>query len=126
MRQILRSEDDPEELQDDIGSLLSLSDDCSEETENKIQFNYMNFALTNARSLPPKINSFVTAFNELDLDFMMVTETWIRNTKATARNINDLNLAENIQLVTKNCGSRGGSLRCIQLAEGHLEEIFSP
>lgn len=72
----------------------------------------MNFSLTNARSLPPKIHSLITAFDELDLDFMMITETWISSTKKTVQNIHDLSCAENISLICKNRNTRGGGV-CI-------------
>ena len=76
------------------------------------KFNLMNFSLTNSRSLPPKIHSLITAFSELDLSFMMVTETWIKNTKETTRNMKDLADAENIELICKNRPTRGGGV-CI-------------
>ena len=37
----------------------------------------MNFALTNARSLLPKKEAFIDYFDELDLSFAIVSETWL-------------------------------------------------
>ena len=70
----------------------------------------MNFSLTNARSLPPKLSSLITAFKELDLAFMMISETWITNTRQTMRNIKDLKDSTNINLICKNRKSRGGGV----------------
>ena len=74
------------------------------------KYNVMNFALTNARSLPPKIASLTTAIRELSLDFMMVSESWIRNTRDTVRNLGDYKDAENIELICKNRPTRGGGV----------------
>ena len=60
--------------------------------------------------MPPKISSLTTAFAELDLSFMMITETWIRNAKETERNIKDYADAESIGLVCKNRPTRGGGV----------------
>ena len=49
--------------------------------ENKstdsVNVNAFTLLLTNARSLAPKINSFVENFHERDTDFCVVTETWL-------------------------------------------------
>lgn len=79
-------------------------------SEDRQKYNIMNFALTNARSLPPKINSFVTAMDELALDFFMILETWISNSKTAAQSIRDLGNAENFQLICKNRTTRGGGV----------------
>ena len=42
--------------------------------ESKINLTY---AITNARSLRPKLESMYAAFENLDLDFLIVTETWL-------------------------------------------------
>ena len=105
--------DDDEELVENM-NLTENNDDSmttSASQENK-GFNFLNFGLTNARSLPPKISSLITAMGELDLDFVMITETWIRNTKDTVRAVKDLGDAENIGLICKNRPSRGGGV-CI-------------
>ena len=102
------------EIEDDDANSSVLSCDSMEkfDEEEKEKYNPINFALTNARSLPPKIHSLISAFRELDLDFFMVTETWIRNTRATLENILDMESAENISLICKNRDSRGGGV-CI-------------
>ena len=84
-------------------SNLSLTTDYS-------KYNKMCFSLTNARSLPPKISALTTAFRELNLDFIMVTETWIKNSRMTARNIKDYKDAENIDIICKNRRTRGGGV----------------
>lgn len=99
------SDSDGSTLNDSIASDLSM-------TERK-KYNFMNFALTNARSLPPKINSHVVAFDELDLDFFMITETWITNSKRTQQNLTDLEHAENLKVICKNRPSRGGGVAIV-------------
>ena len=46
------------------------------EEENLTSFN-LCFLNTNARSLLPKINSFIESFNENDCTFAVITETWL-------------------------------------------------
>lgn len=86
------------------------TNDSLNESVDKCKYNTMSFALTNARSLPPKISSFVTAFEELGLDFFMVTETWISNTKNAVRNLKDLADCENVRMICKNRTKRGGGV----------------
>ena len=50
--------------------------------DNKTQFNIIN---TNARSLRPKISSFLTAFMNLSLVLAIVSETWLANGSALER-----------------------------------------
>ena len=38
----------------------------------------INFILTNARSLAPKISSLIHSFEDLDLDFAIVSESWLK------------------------------------------------
>ena len=51
------------------------SADSYEETDKK--FNTLNFCYTNARSLPPKINNLVQVFDNFDLHFAAISETWM-------------------------------------------------
>ena len=37
------------------------------------------FAVTNARSVAPKMDSVIETFNKLELAFMAITETWLVN-----------------------------------------------
>ena len=48
---------------------------CSSVSSDGI--NRFNFLLTNARSLTPKVDSFIENFQERDIDLCVVTETWL-------------------------------------------------
>lgn len=61
----------------------------------------VNFALTNARSLTPKLESMVEAFDELALSFMMITESLLKKETDLNRWLNNLDTAENIKLIHK-------------------------
>ena len=54
---------------------------------------------TNARSLQPKIASFIDAFNELDLHAAVVTESWLRPGAQLEEDLRDLNCSANITLI---------------------------
>ena len=45
---------------------------------------------TNARSLCPKINSFIDCYNELDAKLAIVTETWFGNSRQLDTDLEDL------------------------------------
>ena len=62
----------------------------------------MRFIATNARSLAPKISSLMDCFNELDLHFAIVTESWLRDGKQLDAAIVDLNAGCNLDMVTHN------------------------
>ena len=38
----------------------------------------LSFIVTNARSLAPKIDSLVDSFEELELSFAVISESWLR------------------------------------------------
>ena len=68
----------------------------------------LNFMLTNARSLKPKLDSMVDAFESLSLDFLCVTETWFKGGKELAGAISDLQGKSGISIIHK---SRDGRAR---------------
>lgn len=113
-REVLREEDSRvDSLQDSVSlSRDSFLSDMSCHSVDKKKYNVMNFALSNARSLPPKILSLVEAFDNLELAFFMISETWIANGKKMNKSIKDLTDSENIELICKNRPSRGGGV-CI-------------
>ena len=74
--------------------------------------------LTNARSLKPKIDSMVDAFQSLKLDFSCITETWFRGGRDLTANIEDLEGATGIKILHKSrdgrkCNAEGGRGNCI-------------
>lgn len=62
----------------------------------------MNYINTNARSLRPKITSLVDAFNDLDLTFSVITETWFSDGSKLERESEDLLLGKGLNAVTLN------------------------
>ena len=73
--------------------------------------NTINFATTNARSLAPKIESAIDVINELDLSFLAITETWLRNGRTLENNVQDLELGTGISIIHRaREGRRGGGV----------------
>ena len=57
---------------------VDINNDVNDTTsDGQEKINNFNFILTNARSLAPKIDSFLENFNERDIDLAVVTETWL-------------------------------------------------
>ena len=90
----------------------SLSDvsDSIEKTDVPDIENDLNFIYTNARSLPAKMGSLITAFNELELHFAVVSETWLRSGSTYDRESRKLLHSESIDIVARNRSSRGGGV----------------
>ena len=63
---------------------------------------------TNARSLCPKVNSFIDCFNELDAQLAIVTETWFGDSPRLEQDLDDLLHATGIAMLTKNRAPVGG------------------
>ena len=81
---------------------------CKAEKDDK---NIMNFATTNARSLAQKCNSAVEYFDELDLSFMVITETWLREGRSLSDNVADLEPGAALSLIHKGrTTGRGGGV----------------
>ena len=57
---------------------------------------------TNARSLTPKIQSFIDNFHELDANVAIVTETWLADGPSLEADLDDLLLGTGIDLITRN------------------------
>ena len=74
--------------------------------------NCIHFVLTNARSLSPKINSFLDMMRELELNFAAVTETWFKGGAAPAQEISDIHQASGIKIIQKHrrANKRGGGV----------------
>ena len=67
----------------------------------------MSFMLTNARSLVPKLDSMVDAFESLELDFLCVTETWFKGGKELAATLRDLQGKSGLSVIHKSRDGRG-------------------
>lgn len=116
----LRSaEEIPEELNNSIViNNASESDKTIDSADSTVvketagKYNTLNFALTNARSLTPKLNSMTEAFGSSGLDFAMISETWCTGSKKQRKIIQDYEADTGIEIIGKNRPSRGGGV-CI-------------
>ena len=97
-------------------------DESSEESDSRPscrnyveidKYNLMSFALTNARSLLAKIPSLIEAFENLNLHFCTVSETWLKKTRSIDRDIGDLVNSNNLGIIKKNRGARGGGVAIV-------------
>ena len=62
----------------------------------------MTIINTNTRSISPKINSVVEAFNELDASFGIFTETWLSDGPDLVSKMDDLIHGSGIRMLTCN------------------------
>ena len=69
---------------------------------NDIKENPFTIINTNARSLTPKISSFIDCFKELDASVAVVTETWLADGPSLAEDVDDLLHGTGIALLTRN------------------------
>ena len=109
-----------------VDESLSLSEVSENESENsflngrtEVSFydedddprkNKLNFALSNARSVAAKIPSLVDMFTELNLNFLMLTETWLQQSRATEEEMERLLQGHGIGMISRSRGSRGGGV----------------
>ena len=77
--------------------------------ENKIG-NDNDFVIinTNARSLKPKINSFIDCFSETEAQLAIVTETWFGDSSELEGQLDDLLQATGIAMLCRNRPPVGG------------------
>ena len=66
---------------------------------NKEEISFIN---TNARSLCPKIHSLIDAFDELQLTFATITETWLADGESLEEDLSDLALGAGIKVLYRN------------------------
>ena len=74
----------------------------NERGEYKRRTTKLTFIVANARSLAPKIQSWIDSFDELDLHFSLMTESWLRDGFRLDQDVEDLELGKNIALIHKN------------------------
>ena len=107
---------------------------CNSENEPEMRCNVLNFLYTNARSLTPKVKSLVELFDNLNLYFAAISETWLVNGRKCDRNVDDLEHGEGLTMIAKNRRSRGGgvaiifnknkmTLKRVGMKEGGLEVV---
>ena len=69
-----------------------------------------NFAVTNARSLAPKLDLVLDAFYELDLACMIIIETWIQGERTVQQADDLLANGNGLDSIYRSRGARGGRL----------------
>ena len=69
--------------------------------------------VTNARSLSPKIHSLHTMFDEHQLDFALITESWLKDSRTLDRDVVDLEHGTGLKIIYKNRPKRGASSRSV-------------
>ena len=82
-------------------------------TDSNGEINNFNFMLTNARSLAPKLDSFIESFNERNIDLCVITKTWLQDNMGILMGGDvALSLGEGIGVVHQGqpTGMRGGCL----------------
>ena len=72
--------------------------------------NLFAFASANARSVAAKIGSVVDTFRDLDLTFMNISETWLKDDSNLRNNLADLEEAHGLSMITKCRRTRGGGV----------------
>ena len=83
--------------------------DTSYTVKNKPNKENINFINTNARSLCPKIDSLVDYFEELQLAFACISETWFADGEGFEEDLQDLSLGAGITLLCRNRSVNGRS-----------------
>ena len=74
-----------------------------EVSENKrVEKNYFTILNTNARSICPKIGSFIDCFKEMDACLAVVTETWLQDGQQLQDDVDDLLHGAGLGLITRN------------------------
>ena len=68
----------------------------------------LRFVTANARSLAPKIRSLITCFDELDLHFSLINESWLKDGEKLEEDAQDLELGQNLKIFHRNRTLRRG------------------
>ena len=78
--------------------------------------------MTNARSLSPKIESLQNAFTEHELDFALVTESWLSDGALLDKDVMDLEYGTNLKIIYKNRPKKLASARAVR---GGVSIVFN-
>ena len=68
----------------------------------------MKLVTANARSILNKIESLGQNFDDLEIDFALVTETWLREGRAERKGIRDIEESLGLSMVQKGRRNRNG------------------
>ena len=77
----------------------------------KTKYNSLKFMLTNARSLSPKILSFIDHVEQLGVDISVVTKSWLASSSKLDYDLNELEFGTDLKVVYKNRPIRQNSRR---------------
>ena len=97
------SEDEGEASKDDSSTSHSHSAD---QINHDNDHNCARLLLTNARSLLPKEDALVDAFQSLELHFAGIVETWFKGGKALRERLDDLEDSKGIKIIHKSRDGR--------------------
>ena len=96
----MRSINDSNQSLNDSSGPFPASTSCNNMIINHDK-NY-SLLLTNACSLSPKISSLHTYFLEMQLDFAMITESWLKDGQVLDRDVIDLEWGTDLKIIYKN------------------------
>ena len=99
---------------------ISLTKSERSRIEKKILLN-LNFIYTNARSIKPKIQSLYDAFNDLNLAFALITETWMKKGRKQDEAVDEATNGQGLKILYKNRQETGSDA-----AGGGVAVVFDP
>ena len=70
----------------------------------------MTFSVSNARSVSAKVGSLIDLFDDLDLHFACLSETWLHDNRRLRDNSADIEAAHGISFMCKSRKTRGGGV----------------
>lgn len=76
-----------------------------------IEYDRFNVLLMNARSLSPKISWLLNSFEAFNLDFALVTESWLKGGEVLDRDVVDLEYGTGLKIFYKNRPKKAASQR---------------
>ena len=110
---MLRDDDQENDLELSNSILNDHSSFINSMIHEPVNYNILNFMYTNARSLPPKIRSLIDMFDNLDLHFAAISETWMTSGKKFQRNARKLEDKEDLIIIERNRRTRGGGVAIV-------------
>lgn len=81
---------------------MNITPPSLDETSGINNLHAIKFLLTNARSLSPKIESLQIDFTEHELDFALITKSWLKDGEVLDRDVVDLEYGTNLKIIYKN------------------------
>ena len=99
----LNNENDESNISNEITNHVRQSN-----KQDRLRKSVNSFAIINARSLPPKIDSLAEFFEEEDWSFAMLTETWLIDGPVCEGTKEELGNQHGIELITLNRREKAG------------------